>query len=66
MTLDQLKALYAPYHNFREFDSGFENYNSSYSPPASLGPQTEVGKQAYDRGAECAMRWARYQREGKA
>jgi hypothetical protein len=64
MTLDQLKALYAPYHNFRSFEVGFREYD--FISVSSRFTNLNASAQAYDRGAECAMRWARYRREGKA
>jgi hypothetical protein len=55
MTLTQAEiARYAPYHTMPEFKLGFDAYTVA-GRGAHLDPNT-VGAQAYDRGAECAMR----------
>ena len=46
---------YAPYHNFAEFEIGYHDYLAGRNNPHMSG----VGQQAYDRGAECAMRHQR-------
>ncbi len=50
---DALKAEYAPYHTFPEFQWGFDDYNDSQ---VRRTPLPGVAGQAYDRGAEAAMR----------
>jgi hypothetical protein len=42
---------YAPYHTFPEFAWGFDDYNDCRHRELH-----DVAGQAYDRGAECAMR----------
>jgi hypothetical protein len=43
---------YAPYHTFPEFAEGYADYKAGLRDIGYDG----VGGQAYDRGAECAMR----------
>jgi hypothetical protein len=45
---------YAPYHTYHEFKWGFEDYND-----CRYRELHDVAGQAYDRGAECAMRRGR-------
>jgi hypothetical protein len=55
LTPDELKR-YAPYHTWTEFTEGHDDYvlgNCSREPL-----EGGVEAQAYDRGAECAMRRA--------
>lgn len=48
--------LYAAYYNMPEFELGFWDYNQGVNQSDRL---SGVAAQAYDRGAECAMRRAR-------
>lgn len=53
LTQDEIER-YAPYHTVLPFQHGYEDYmagNRSREPGSD-----SVGGQAYDRGAECAMR----------
>jgi hypothetical protein len=56
MTLEELKAQYAPYHTMPQFARGFADYQAGHPDYQYAG---DVDQQAYDRGAECAMRWER-------
>ena len=51
LTPDEIER-YAPYHTFPEFARGFSDYNECIRWAWYDGVQA----QAYDRGAECAMR----------
>lgn len=53
-TIETLKAEYAPYHTMPEFELGLADYAAG-----KLRNLDGVAGQAYDRGAECAMRLAR-------
>jgi hypothetical protein len=44
---------YAPYHTMCEFETGFTDYELGQNFSDSFH---DVAGQAYDRGAECAMR----------
>ncbi len=55
LDIDALKAEYAPYHTMPEFQQGFDDYNMG-ELASDIGG---VAGQAYDRGAEAAMRIAR-------
>ena len=57
MTLTEIVESYAPYHRYAEFGEGFVAYGVSYDNPYADG----VAAQAWDRGLEAAMRWARAQ-----
>lgn len=46
---------YAPYHTMKEFQWGFSDYQNCTHTP--VDPDSAAG-QAYDRGAEFAMRLA--------
>jgi hypothetical protein len=50
---------YAPYHTMTEFQQGYDDYMASRAGPAD-NELSEAGGQAYDRGAEYAMRTARF------
>jgi hypothetical protein len=54
---------YAPYHTFPEFAEGYADYTAGLRGIGYDGVQG----QAYDRGAECAMRhsMAKMRREGR-
>ena len=58
---------YAPYHTFPEFKIGFDDYVAHRPWPVGRISPNSVGGQAYDRGAECAMRrWqAEFRRLGE-
>jgi hypothetical protein len=45
---------YAPYHMWPEFETGYREYGLPAWPRTEYG--STVAGQAYDRGAECAMR----------
>lgn len=49
---------YAPYHTMRAFAAGFSDYSENSCYGATWNDDG-VNGQAYDRGAECAMRRAR-------
>lgn len=57
MTLDELCAEYAPYDRMVEFKEGFVDYQIGIDHKYYSGTKA----QAYDRGRECAMRWAKEQ-----
>ncbi len=60
MTLSELRNEYRPYDSMPAFDEGFADYQLSNT---SFGARYHgVAGQAWDRGYECAMRWARYLR----
>ena len=50
LTHDEIER-YAPYHTFPEFAEGYADYND-----CRYRELHDVAGQAYDRGAECAMR----------
>jgi hypothetical protein len=52
---------YAPYHTFEAFDQGYTDYMNRDSYRNGHG-FTGVDEQAYDRGAEYAMRIERWHR----
>jgi len=57
MTLAELRNEYRPYDTLPAFDEGFRDYQlGNYSYGARYHG---VAGQAWDRGAECAMKWAR-------
>lgn len=56
---------YAPYHNFAEFWIGFDEYTRGHMRVGAYEFQG-VGGQAYDRGAELAMRRQGACRQGVA
>jgi hypothetical protein len=51
---------YAPYHTFPEFEIGYLHYLGGAPEPEDEGFRNSVAGQAYDRGAECAMRRRQY------
>jgi hypothetical protein len=51
-------ARYAPYHTFPAFKPGYDDYFRPFVDCLPGSPDGVEG-QAYDRGAECAMRRAR-------
>jgi len=58
-----LLADYAPYHKLAAFDVGISDYMAAkYHNPfdGQLGAQAQVNAQAWDRGAEYAMRVMRF------
>lgn len=61
MTLKELCAQYPIYHKMPAFKLGFMDYQLGIMVPEAYNG---VEAQAYDRGAEAAMRWERQQREG--
>lgn len=54
LTAEEIER-YAPYHTYPEFQLGFDEYGSGLWHGNRCDENT-VGGQAYDRGAECAMR----------
>jgi hypothetical protein len=46
---------YAPYHKFKMFQIGFDDHNAGERWDHAFTQDSAEG-QAYDRGAECAMR----------
>lgn len=54
-----IRAEYAPYHTMPEFQQGIDYYRAGKVPSFSI---PGVAGQAFDRGAECAMRIARAER----
>ncbi len=63
MTMDLTKEeieRYAPYHTMPEFKHGYDDYNEC----APFADYENVAGQAYDRGAECAMRRGRVNAAG--
>ena len=56
LTPDEIER-YAPYHTLGAFESGMRAYTSSpYGRTHNPFYPNSVAAQAYDRGAECAMR----------
>lgn len=51
VNVDAIKASYAPYHIMKAFDKGYNDYMAG-----RLGDMAGVAGQAYDRGANAAMR----------
>jgi hypothetical protein len=52
---------YAPYHKFPEFDQGIDDYMSGrYDNLYDGDPRKGLAAQAWDRGAEYAMRVIRH------
>jgi hypothetical protein len=51
---------YAPYHTLRAFDEGISDYMAGRYDNPYTNPRDGVKAQAHDRGAEYAMRVARY------
>ncbi len=49
---------YAPYHTMPAFEAGYKAYNEGCNTLCPYGDT--VDGQAWDRGAECAMRHARW------
>ncbi len=55
-TVNKLRGEYAPYDRMPAFDEGLEDYERGFDrSPRYHG----IAGQAYDRGAECAMRMRR-------
>ena len=57
-TIETLAAEYAPYNTMQAFAEGVADYQSG----KKLSERQGMDAQAYDRGAECAMRVARHNR----
>lgn len=58
-TFNELAYEYRPYHTMPAFAKGAENYmDRNYECPYSE-PHQGLHAQAWDRGAECAMRFTR-------
>jgi hypothetical protein len=55
---------YAPYHTWSEFTEGYDDYVLGHRAREPLNHDS-VASQAYDRGAECAMRRQRKRDIGK-
>ncbi len=55
-TVEQIKAEYAPYNKMPEFEEGYLMYMFGKVPAYEIGG---VAGQAFDRGAEAAMRVSR-------
>ena len=55
-TYTELAAEYAAYHTMKEFQLGIEAYAKG---DFVNNPFDGVAAQAYDRGAEAAMKWRR-------
>lgn len=55
-TINELRNEYAPYDKMPEFDEGFAAYERGEYFGRAMGG---VQQQAFDRGAECSMRWNR-------
>lgn len=60
LKLDEIElARYSPYETFSEFGMGFDDYMLGATQGLWIDrcPDTDsVGAQAYERGAECAMK----------
>jgi hypothetical protein len=54
-TFNEIAADYAPYNNFPEFNKGVQDYMDRIARNMGDG----VAAQAYDRGAEAAMKYCR-------
>jgi hypothetical protein len=57
LTQDDIER-YAPYHTMPAFTDGYTDYNQGCMR-TDWNSYTGADEQAYDRGAECAMRHAR-------
>lgn len=56
LTIEEIER-YAPYHTMPGFSAGFNSYNRGDRWPGVTTHITDgIYAQAYDRGAECAMR----------
>ena len=53
VNVQEIKARYAPYHTMPEFEQGYADYMAGKIFIANI---PGVGGQAYDRGAEAAMK----------
>ena len=59
-TLADLRQEYRPYDTLPAFHQGFAAYGQYQSKnPYDGRPEKSVDAQAWDRGLECAQRWAR-------
>lgn len=58
VNIEAIKAEYAPYNKFPEFQQGYDYYMAGGLPPFDI---PGVAGQAFDRGAEAAMRVLRAQ-----
>jgi hypothetical protein len=54
LTTEEIER-YAPYHRWRMFQIGFDDYTIGERWDHAFSQNSAEG-QAYDRGAECAMR----------
>lgn len=59
-SLSELRAEYAPLDLMACFDIGFSHHGTGVVLDYSDEP---IKQQAFDRGAECAMRWQKMQGE---
>jgi hypothetical protein len=56
MQLSEILYSYRPYNSMREFNDGFNAYRQGTRNPHD---PNSVAAQAFDRGLEAGMRWAR-------